>query len=366
MKTRSIRILGVAAALALPWLAGCGKGGGGGGGPPPGMKMNVRAEAAKVEPVAERVALVASIAANEMVEIFSEIDGRVDVIGFTEGATVRKGQILVELDTAKLDASVREAEARFRLSEADRSRVQSLLDNKTVSQQEYDQAIASYDADKASLERIRQERKDARLLAPFDGIVGARHVSPGQVISKSTRITTLVDPAPAKIEFTAPERFVGQLATGQSVELTLAAYPGETFRGTVYFIDPKVDPDTRTVLVKAEAPNDDFRLRPGMFGNLNLVLTVREAAVTVPESAVLRDGNATFLYTIDADGAAQMVPVTLGTRLEGRVEITSGLTGGEMVIFEGTQKIGPGAPVLNTLAESPAAATPDESAEPAP
>lgn len=343
-------------ALAATLLSGCGKKEQRVGGPPPGTAMRVRAEAAQVGPLEESIALVASVSANESIEVQSEVDGLVEAVHFQEGQPVQKGDRLVTLDQRKLAAAVAQAEANFRLAQLTRERAETMLKNNTISQQEYDQATSTYQVNEATLELARQQLRDTKVTAPFEGIAGARRVSPGQVISKSTVLTTLVDVTPVKVEIQVPERFLGQLKVGQAIVFRVPAYPGESFRGEVYFIDPQVNLSTRTVLVKATQANEDGRLRPGMYGSLDLVLQAKPAAITVPESAILRNGEQAFVYTISPDGAAQMNPVVLGTRQPGRVEILEGLQGGEPVIYEGTQKIGPGAPVTNTVAAT--AATP--------
>ena len=155
-----------------------------------------------------------------------------------------------------------------------------------------------------------------------------------------------------KVEFSVPERFLGQVAGGQAIEVQLAAYPGEQFHGTVYFIDPRVSLETRTVPVKAHLPNPDGRLRAGMFANLDLVLQVRKRAVVIPESALLLEGNQASVFVV-TDGKAQPRPVSPGVRLAGALEIREGLLAGEVVIIEGTQKLGPGSPVDVRLDDRP-------------
>ena len=296
-------------ALVATAGAGCGKKAKGPGGPPPGTAMRVRAEAALVGPLEESIALVASISANESIEVKSEVDGLVESVNFQEGQPVQKGDPLVTLDQSKLAAAVAQAEANFRLAQLTRERAESMLQNNTISQQEYDQATSSFQVNQATLELSRQQLKDTKVTAPFGGFTGARLVSPGQVISKSTVLTTLVDLTPVKVDIQVPERFLGQLKIGQAIAFRVPAYPGETFRGEVYFIDPQVNLATRTVLVKATQANEDGRLRPGMFGNLDLILVAKDAAVTVPESAILRNGDQAFLYTISPENSARMTPV---------------------------------------------------------
>lgn len=349
MRISSLVQIGLVALVATAG-AGCGKKAKGPGGPPPGTAMRVRAETALVGPLEESIALVASVSANESIEVKSEVDGLVHSVNFKEGQPVQKGDLLVTLDQSKLAATVAQAEANFRLAQLTRERAETMLKNDTISQQEYDQATSTFQVNEATLELSRQQLKDTKVTAPFEGITGARLVSPGQVISKSTVLTTLVDVTPVKVEIQVPERFLGQLKIGQAIAFRVPAYPGETFRGEVYFINSQVDLASRTVLVKATQANEDGRLRPGMYGSLDLILVAKDAAVTVPESAVLRNGDQAFLYTISPENTAQMMPVELGSRQPGRVEVLSGLQGGETVIFEGTQKIGPGSPVTNTVA----------------
>lgn len=326
--------------------AGC-KGGGktGGGGPPPGMKMRVRASEAVAERIEERFPLVASLSPFRGIHVQSEIDGTIVSIHFTEGQAVQKGDVLVRLDTRKLKALLAEAEANFALAEANRDRAETMFREKTISAQEYDQWMSNYAARKAALELMRQQLNDSEIRAPFDGLLGDRLVSPGQVITRSTRITTLIDIDPIKIDFRVPERLLGRLRIGQTIAFRVPAYPDEEFEGEVFFIDNEVDPATRSVLVKATNPNTDHRLRPGMFGNLDLVLQTRENAVVIPDTALIKQGDMTFVFVIDQNDTVQMRPITTGIRMVGRVEVTSGLAAGERVVREGIQKLGPGSPV---------------------
>jgi membrane fusion protein (multidrug efflux system) len=332
----------LAAVLSLG-VIGCKKPGA--GGPPPNFAVQVVAVEARRQPVAESLSLVGTLAANEMVEIKSETDGTVDQINFKEGEPVEQGRLLIKLDESKLAASVAEAEANFKLSQADFERSSELLKGKLISQQEFDQIVARFHAGEATLELKKRQLKDARIHAPFAGIMSARQVSPGQVIARNTALTWIVDLDPVKAEFNVPERFLSQVRLGQQIELGVATYPGQKFPGEVYFISPYVDPWWRTVLVKASVKNPEQRLRPGMFASLELTLKVRDQAVLVPEAAVTISSDKASLYTIDSGSNAQLKLVTTGIRLAGKVEITSGLQGGELVVVEGIQKLRPGAKV---------------------
>lgn len=343
--------------VASAFVVGCqpaGQGDGGQGAPP----VNVQVATARLQPVSETLALVGSITADEMVEILSETDGTVESIHFREGQKVKEGHLLIQLDQTKLAASLAEAEANFSLSRANFERNQELYQERLISQQEFDQVKAIYEANEAGVHLKRRQLKDTRILAPFAGIVGARSVSPGQVITRNTTLTWLVDLDPVKLEINVPERFLAEIRVGQQLDLHVAAFPDTTFRGEIFFIAPFVDPDTRTALVKANVPNDDQKLFPGMFATLDLTLHLREQSVVVPEEAVtkLLDGGWALLYAVTEDDKADMRRVRLGVRMPGLVEVLEGLHEGDRVIIEGTQKIGPGSPVH--VAEAPPENTP--------
>ena len=332
-------------AIMALFLVGCKKAASGGQAQLP--PTQVVAVDAVLQPVAETLSLVGNVTANEMVEIKSETDGIVEEILFNEGQRVKKGQLLLRLDESKLAAAVAEGESNFKLSLANFERSKQLFAERLISQQEFDQAASIFDVNRATLDLHKRQLKDARLYSSFEGFVGARNVSPGQVIGKNMTLTWLVDLDPVKVEFNVPERFVGQLRPNQSITITVAAYPNRTFTGKVFFVSPFVDPQNRTALVKAEIPNENGDLKPGMFANLDLTLTIRDKAVVIPEPALtqLLDRDEAMIFVVDSSQSAQLRKVKLGVRMAGRVEILSGLAGGEKVIVEGTQKIGPGAKV---------------------
>ncbi|MEW6306085.1 MAG: efflux RND transporter periplasmic adaptor subunit, partial [Verrucomicrobiota bacterium] len=302
---------------------------------------------ARNQRVSEFLSLVGTLTANESVEVKAEAEGVVQEIPFQEGQVVEKGALLVKLDETKLASAVAEAEANFKLSEATFQRSVQLFKDKLISQQEYDQAAATYAVNQASLELKRRQLKDARVYAPFKGVLGARSISPGLVITRNTPLTWVIDLDPVKVEVNVPERFLSQLRIGQTVELNVAAFPGRKFKGEVYFIAPFVDTNTRTALVKARIPNPEFELKPGMFASLELTLTIKEQAVVIPEVALnqVLDGSRATIYVVDASQTVQLRKVALGVRLAGLVEVTEGLQAGENVVVEGVQKIGPGSKV---------------------
>jgi membrane fusion protein (multidrug efflux system) len=289
---------------------------------------------------------VGTLRANEIVSIQGEIDAVVERIAFSEGEVVEKGQVLFELDDAKLTATVKKADANFKLAETILERNKKLLKSRTISQQDFDRSQATYLAVGAALELARQNLEDATITAPFSGIMAERLVSSGQFISRGLVLCTLVDLDPIKAEFSVPERFISQLELEQRIEIRLASYPAESFEGVVYFIAPRLDTSTRTVLVKAKVSNEDGRLKAGMFGNLDLILKTKEKAIVIPEIAISYNGDQASVYVVSKEMQAELRFIEVGLRLAGSSEITEGLEAGDLVITEGFQKIGPGSPVM--------------------
>jgi RND family efflux transporter MFP subunit len=323
--------------------SGCGKPGAGGGWGD--RVVPVVAATAQEQPVEDTIAAVGTLEANESIEVKSEVDGTIASIEFEEGQRVVAGQVLVTFDQAKWRAALSEAQANLRMAETTKQRYAALLQTKAVSRQEVDQANAAWAANQALVERLTAELEEATITAPFDGLAGARLLSVGQFIPRGTAITTLIDPDPMKLAFTVPERLLGTVQTGQPVTLTVAAYPDTALLGAVYFIDPEVDPDTRTVLLKATVPNADGRLRQGMFAHAELVMGVHRRAVVIPETALLYQGDLVFVYAIDPEQTVRMQPVKIGRRLADAVEVREGLRAGDRVVTEGHQKLHPGAKV---------------------
>jgi membrane fusion protein (multidrug efflux system) len=331
-----------------PGQAGAAAKGGG------GMAFQVVAVEARRQPVAEVVSLVGTVVPNESVEIKSEADGVVQTIGFSEGQSVEAGALLVALDQTKFQASLQESEASLELSRANHERAQQMFRDKLIAQQEFDQAAATFRVNQSAVELRRRLLKDARVVAPFAGTTGARQVSPGQVISRNTLLTTLMDLSVMKVELSLPERFLGQVRTGQKVEFRVDAFPQERFSGEVYFISPQLDPGTRTALVKARVANPEARLRGGMLAQLDLSVRLRESALVIPEPSIIASGDTNMVFVVGPQGQAVMRPVRLGLRLAGRAEVLQGVEPGEKVVVEGVKKIFPGAPLKLSGPESAA------------
>lgn len=294
--------------------------------------------------VTERVESVGTTRAREAVDVVSQLSGRVVAINFEEGQAVPRGMVLVELDRVREQAELREAVALRDDAARQLQRARQLLQTQNVPEARVDELRAALEAAEARVAVIESTLEDKLIRAPFDGVVGLREISPGAFVQPQQRVTTLDDVSSLRLDFSIPERFVGLLSPGLRVEARSAAYPGQVIAGQVTRIDTRVDPVTRALRVQAELPNNDGRLRPGMFLSVGLTVSERSDAVLVPEAAVVTEGERSYVYVI-ADGKAERRDVRLGLRMAGEVEIREGLATGEQVVTLGLQRVRDGAEV---------------------
>jgi len=329
--------------ILLPLLvfAACKKG----GGPPKDAPVPVELVAVETGPLLETLRATGTLDAEESVDLKPEVDGEITSIQMTEGANVKKGERLLQIDESKQQATVAEAEADFRLSEENRRRADLLLTDGTISQQEHDQVQSAFRRAQASLNLARKRLTEFTLNAPFDGTLGRRNVSVGQYVSPQTILVSIYALDRMKLDFNIAERYLARVKPGQTLSLTVAAHGDEKFSGEIYLVEPKVDVETRTVRVRAYLPNADHRLKPGMFANVTLSVGTRDSALTLPEDCVFPHTGGFAVYR-DAGGVAELVPVEIGLRVPGRVEILSGLQAGNLVARSGNLRLSPGRKLL--------------------
>jgi len=311
-------------------------------GPPPGMP--VRAVPAKVAPAVESATAVGSLRADESVVIRPEIAGRLDRILFAEGQRVQKGALLVTLDAAEVRAQLQSSKVQAKLEAQRVERSRDLYNKSFISKDALDVQVSNYERALAKQQEDEAKLAKSEIRAPFAGVAGLRQVSEGAFVAAGTDIARLEKLDQLKLDFRIPEVYLARLRAGQGVKIAVDAYPEAGFGGSIFAIEPAVDEQTRTVLVRARIANSELKLRPGMFARVQVELAVREKAVWVPEQAIVPRGRESFVYRV-VGGKADLVKVQTGLRKVGEVEITKGLAEGELVITEGTQKIGPGAPV---------------------
>ena len=308
--------------------------------------MPVETAVAQVRATSRRITAVGTLNSNESVVIAAEIAGRVTEIAFAEGQRAREGQVIARLDSSILEAQRDRAEASLSLSRANRERADVLYKEEAISQREHEEANAQWRLDEANL-RLAQAQLDKTILrAPFDGILGLRHVSAGEYVQPGQPLVTLDDTDPIKVDFRVPEVFSTLLEPGQTVRATIDAVPGRSFSGEVYAVAPIVDPKSRSLMVRARVPNRDGTMRPGMFAQIHLATEERPDALMIPEEALFTRGQDKFVYRV-VDGIVVDSPVTTGHRQRGLVEVVEGLSPGDTVITAGQTKVRPGMPVTS-------------------
>lgn len=313
-------------AVGMLVLSGCSR-----NGPAPAAG----ATAAQVQPVevvriakrdlTETLSLVGSLAPNETAQIRAEIAGQVRAVLFEEGQKVAKEQVLLRIDDAELRAQLAQAEARFKLAELNLKRSEDLTQARSMSQAEADRVRSDYSSAEAEAQLLRVRLAKMEIKAPFDGVVGARTVSPGDYVTAATVITTLDDLSLLKIDFQVPERFVERVKPGSAFQIRAQTPAGEVrSAGEVYFASSVIDRATRASQVKGFLGPEAAGLRPGMFANIDLVLQVRRGVLTVPEGAILTTPSGPQIIAVrerGSDKVAEFVPVRLGLRETGFVEI---------------------------------------------
>jgi len=325
--------------------------------PPPRVEVHVVVP----ERLAETLVTTGAIYADERVEVVSEIAGKIERILFEEGARVPAGALLVAMDDRELTAERERAAARLELAERRAERQKQLYADGLISDQDYDTAATEADALAAELRLIDARLAKTEIRAPFAGVVGLRRISEGAYVSPQTRVTTLIDTDPVKLEFAVPERYAADFGPGKTVEFRVAGVEGSR-RAIVYAVEPSVDPATRTVPVRATSPNPGGVLLPGAFADVTLAVREVAAALTVPSIAVIPELGGKKVWVVE-NGAAQPRPVETGIRTGDRVEVTRGLAAGDRVIVTGLQLVRPGLEVEVEVAGEVRAGTAEEATE---
>ena len=313
--------------------------------------VEVLSTAVVSKPLGTDIEAIGTAMANESVEITSKVTNTVKAFRFDEGSLVKRGSVLVELDDAEARADVAEAEAALADSENQYRRSRELVSQQALSQSQLDTIESTLKANRARLAAARARLEDTLIRAGFDGRTGFRRVSVGALVTPGTVITTLDDTSLIKLNFTVPETELSVLQTGIPVEATTVGVPGRRFTGRITQLASRVDPVSRSIAVRAELPNRDGALRPGMFMTVSLSGRVRDALM-LPEGAIVPERGESFVFVV-SDGKVQRRKVQTGRRRPGEVEIVAGLAEGERVVVEGTQHVSDGTRVREREFEPP-------------
>lgn len=320
-------------------------------GPPGNVAVSVETATVASGPVREEVSAVGTLRSNESVVVRPEISGRIARLEFDEGKPVRKGQMLVALDDSVYAAELQQAKANLALQSSNYERTVELARDNFVSANAKDQALNNLRVAEASLALAQARLAKTRILAPFSGIIGIRQVSIGDYVKEGQDLATLEDISSLKIDFRIPELFLTNLRRGQGIEVQTDAFPGKTFAAVLDAIDPLVDQNGRSLVLRGRLKNIDGTLRPGMFVRTRLIIAERPDAMTIPEEALVPVGSSQYVFRVSG-GKAERVKVDTGVRRAGRVEIVNGLSQGDVVVTAGQMKLRDGVAVRS--AASPA------------
>lgn len=289
-------------------------------------------------PFTESLTLTGSILASEQVDIRSEVNGRVTAINFSEGSFVKKGQVLVSLDDAELNARLARMKAQLIIDKNRFGRQEQLKKIDGVSAEDFEAAQAQVSIREAEIAELETQIGRTRIRAPFSGMVGLRGISVGAVISPQTPITTLAEVSSLKLEFSAPERFVRGFGVGTVITFHVRDRLGsDSFQATVYALDPALETDSRSLRVRANVLKDSKRaafLRPGMFAEVTMQLTSVDNALLVPSEAIQPGMSGTSVFVLNGQRAA-LTEVEVGGRDESYVRLLKGGKAGDTVATSG-------------------------------
>lgn len=324
--------------LNLPEPAQQGPGGRPGGGTTPVVAFNVVETEFPVT-----VEALGTARANEAVSLTAQQSDVIQEIYFDDGDVVEKGQLLLLMNNREEIARVNELGINIQEAQRQLKRITNLAKSSVASEQLLDEQQARVKALKAQSEVAKSRLAEMELRAPFAGKLGIRQVSIGAYVGPSNIITTLDDLSKVKVDFSISENHLPSLAKGQKVAAKSIAYLDETFNGIISSIDSRVDPNTRSILVRAIIDNPDLKLRPGMLLQINLEKTVLRSLV-VPEKALIPNEDKQFVFVIESGEAVQK-EVKTGLRRPGQVQIVSGLSEGDQVVTEGALRLRNGSAV---------------------
>ncbi len=311
---------------------------------PPKGPQAVEVVTLETRRVMSSISAVGSLLAGESAEIHPEIAGQIDSIQFSEGQAVKAGDVLVKMDSSLIETELAKANAALGVASAIFQREDKLKKTGFIATQQWDTSRADMQSAQAAADNARIQLEKTSIKAPFDGIAGLRDFSPGDYAEVGKMLTSVVSLNPLKIEFSVPEKNYAAIHPDQEITFSVDAFPGEKFKGTIYAIDPRINVENRNFTVKANIPNPDMRLRPGMYARIDVVTTARDNVVMVPEEAIVPQGDDSYVFLYD-NGKASYRKISLGIRQTGFVEATDGVKAGDRVITAGLLKLKDGAPV---------------------
>lgn len=305
--------------------------------------LPVKGHVVKPVELGNNVLTSGTVLANEEVDLKSEVDGKITKIAFKEGSRVKKGELLVKINDAELQAQLNKAKFTLQLLKDKEFRQKQLLEKEAISQEEYDDALNQLNVNKSEVNLIEAQIDKTEIRAPFDGIVGLKNVSEGSFITSSTIIASLQNINPIKIDFSVPEKYSGLVKVGDKINFTVVGNDDKHV-ATVYAVEPRIDPVTRTLKIRAIYSNPSGKILPGSFADVELILDKIENALMVPSQAIIPElkGQKIYLYK---SGVVAQKSVNIGVRTDTTVQVTKGLNPNDTLITSGILQIRPGVKV---------------------
>lgn len=290
-------------------------------------------DTARFSEIQDTVDVIGNAVANESVSITSSVTKKVTNILFKDGQYVKKGNILVLLDSAQEEAEEKGLELNCMEQEREFNRLESLHKNGIVSEKEYELQRTKMLSAEADLELIRAKIKETKVTAPFDGLVGIRGISVGSLVSAGTVITTIDDIRKIKVDFSVPEKYALKIRPGRVVSARSAASTDRVFNGEVTAVSARIDSASRNLPIRSIFNNEELLLRPGMLLKLQIILDSRKT-ITIPETAIISSGDSQYVFIVQ-NGIARRRKITIGSRQGNYVEVLDGISENEVYIKEG-------------------------------
>lgn len=318
-------------------------------GPPPSAVTTVVVRAQKWQPV---LSAVGTLKAVNGVTLSTDLAGIVSEIAFESGTPVKKGDLLVTLDTKQEEAQLRSAEAKLALAMTDLERKRELIAKKAIAQSDWDSAQSQVSQMLADVEEMKALVARKRLTAPFDGMIGIRQVNLGQYINPGAPIAPLQSLDPIYVEFALPQQHIDAVAIGKTLRLGASGLQGERCEGTITAIDSQIDPSTRNVTIQGTVKNPAHKLRPGMFVDVEVLLPEQEGVLAIPASSIAYSPSGDSVYVVVPDEQSmtkkkvEVRRVTLGPSRGDQVSVTSGIKDGDEVVSSAVFKLRPGGAVM--------------------
>ena len=320
--------------------------------PPPTAVTTTVASQSEWQPTLDTIGTVTAI---NGVTVSTDLAGIVDKIAFTSGASVKAGDLLVHLNTDQEQAQLEQAQAQLELARLTLNRDRDLLAKRTISQQDYDTAEATYRQNQATVDQYKALIARKTLRAPFDGVVGIRQANLGQYLNTGDAVVTIQSFDPIYVNFTLPQQDLSKLGVGQQVDVRLDAYGNTVFPGKINAINSMVDQATRNIQIQATLQNSDLKLRPGMFAKVSVILPERQAVIALPASSVhyAPYGDSVFIVSDGKDEttgkpnkSVKEQFVKLGAAKGDLVSVASGVKPGDEVVTSGVFRLKSGSAVI--------------------